>query len=358
MLAAWLHDLNPTLIPITETFGIRWYGIAYALGFVLGGWQLAWLASRGGSLIPRPLVYDALMSLVFGVILGGRLGYVLFYDPTLMTFVEKDFPWWGVLMINRGGMSFHGALLGLIAAAWYVSRRLHREGEPPLRLPFAHVCDLICFVVPPGLMLGRLANFVNGELLGRIVANPGQPAPWWSVKFPQEIAGEHTVPYTPEQAGRIVDLLNRFGAREHSIDFARGRLLAAIQNRGFPERERLLAEVTDLVSARHPSQLYQAIVEGPIIALVLWFLWRRPRRPGVVTGAFLVLYGVTRFVVEQYFRLPDPQLGNPRPGGLSRGQWLCAAMVVGGIAVVGVAARRGAEKLGGWGKRTIASPTM
>lgn len=354
-LAAWLHDLNPFIWRFSESFGIRWYGLAYALGFVLAGLQLAWLAKRNASLIPKPQVYDALMFLLFGVIVGGRVGYVLIYDRALLSQFEPSFPWWGLLMINRGGMSFHGALVGLLGGAWFVSRHLvRRDDGTRLSLPYAHVCDLIAFIVPPGLMLGRLANFINGELLGKIVAPPGAPAPWWAVRFPQELEGPHAPPLTPVQQADFASLLDRFGQREHGPEHALAKLLDAVQNHSFTGHAQLLSDVASITSARHPSQLYQAFVEGPLLMLVLWALWRRPRPAGLITGVFLIVYGITRFIIEQYFRLPDAQFANGRPGGLSRGQWLCAGMVVGGICVIVLALTKRTQKLGGWGKRSEA----
>ncbi len=364
-LAAWLHDIDPFVLRITQDFGIRWYGVAYALGFLVAWAQLRWLARRGASRLSDARVADAMATLIFGVLLGGRLGYCLVYDPALLTLMTDHVPFWGVLMINKGGMAFHGAVVGVIIASWQIARGPRDEsGLRPQRMPWLHVLDLTAFAAPAGLMLGRIANFINGELLGQIVAMPGQDAPWWAVKYPQEIGSDHirdpAAFYTPEQFQKLSDLVARFTPRGGTYDDGVARMMQALQNHssgsggGEGGHAQLVAALSPLVSARHPSQLYQALVEGPVLAVFLWIIWRRPRLPGIVGCWFMMLYGVARAVIEQFFRLPDPQLVHQRILGLSRGQWLSLAMVVGGaafIVVISARARKspGAVKLGGWG---------
>jgi phosphatidylglycerol:prolipoprotein diacylglycerol transferase len=322
---------------------------------MLGWMQLNWLHRRGASLLSGVRVPDAMMAMIFGVVLGGRLGYVLIYQRPMLWEVSSSFPFWGVLMVNKGGMAFHGALVGLLIAAWFIARGARTEdGGRASAFPFAHMLDLMAFVAPAGLMLGRIANFVNGELLGQIVASPGQAAPWWSVKFPQEIGSGHPVAYTPEQVARLDAVLDQFGRTTAGEGVAIERMMQEVQHGSGSAHAALLSDLATLVSARHPSQLYQAIAEGPILGLVLWIAWARPKRPGVIACVFLIAYGVLRVVIEQFFRLPDPGLAVQRIVGLSRGQWLSSAMVVAGglgLVLIRVAARRHVGegvRVGGW----------
>lgn len=357
-LAAWLHDWDPIIVRLWGDFAVRWYGVAYAVGFFLAWAQLNWLAKRGASLVPRERVPDVMLAFIFGAILGGRLGYVLFYDPKLVVTWASQFPYWGVLQINKGGMAFHGALLGLFVAAVLLGRGIKQpDGTRVGKVPLPHLADLVAFVAPAGLMLGRIANFINGELLGKVAAQPGTDGPWWSVRFPQEIVHfPHTqqlpnsIEYTPDQISRLEALLSRFGAVTHGWDGARERLLDAVHHSSGPEHARLLADLAPLLTSRHPSQLYQAFVEGPIVGGLMWVLWFRPRRPGTLAYAFLIVYGVLRFVIEQYFRLPDPDV--EKILGLSMGQALCVGMVAAGT--LGFIATRASKRyrdvrLGGWG---------
>ncbi|HHN78550.1 MAG TPA: prolipoprotein diacylglyceryl transferase, partial [Phycisphaerales bacterium] len=119
-LAAWLHDLNPFVVRFTETFGIRWYAISYILGAVIAGLMMHRMAKKGLIRIPPDRVFDAIILLALGMIVGGRLGYILIYQPSLLWSFEPTFPFWGLLMINRGGMASHGGMIGVIIAAWRV----------------------------------------------------------------------------------------------------------------------------------------------------------------------------------------------------------------------------------------------
>lgn len=215
--------------------------------------------------------------------------------------------------------------------------------------------DTIAAVCPIGLGLGRLANFVNGELLGKIVAMPGQSAPWWAVKFPQEVFDEHAPQLTAQQQLDIAVV-----AAKHALPgdetFAQQyqRMLDALHMGG--ERAlRIKQELGPLLAARHPSQLYQMAAEGLVLGAVLWWIWRKPRNPGVVGCWFLITYGVLR-VVTEFWRLPDGHLVVQRIAGLSRGQWLSVVMVVCGTALLAHFGRkRGVTKLGGWAVKRAAA---
>ncbi len=248
--------MHPQFDPVAFGFGplqVHWYGLTYLVAFGLfiltARLRLRQPALSHQAWTPRD-VEDLLFFGILGVILGGRLGYALFYKPDVYLAQPLE-----ILKVWQGGMSFHGGLLGVIAAmAWFARRR----GRP-----FLQVTDLIAPCVPLGLASGRIGNFINGELWGRVT---DASVPWVMV-FPQS-----------------------------------GSALP-----------------------RHPSQLYQFLLEGLLLFVVLWVYARRPRGLGQVSGIFLIGYGTLRFAAE-YFREPDAFLGLLALN-MSMGQWLCVPMV-------------------------------
>jgi len=350
-IAEYLHTLSPFLVKFSETLGIRWYGLSYVAGFVIAFCILRWMGKRQLTPIPPSRAGDALFAVVLGTILGGRLGYVFVYEPSLLTQWDSSAPWWGVLAINKGGMASHGAIVGLVMAAWWVSRGFKTElGERIASSPFLHVLDVLALLSPCGVFLGRIANFINGELLGAIVAKGGQPAPWWAVRYPQELLGwiapghrdpaSHAPDLTPEQATELWALAD--SARQPGEPIIAG--LRKIVEHAGQHRDAL----TRILTARHPSQIYQAVAEGLVVGVVIWALWAKPRRPGLIAGVWFIAYGILR-VLTEFWRLPDAQFigAAARPMGLSRGQWLSVAMVVVGFALV-AASMRQARRFGGW----------
>ncbi len=349
-LGGWTNTLDPVIVSVLG-LKIRWYGAAYLAGFALGYVLLRWLASRGLTPIRKERIADMVLTLAFGAVIGGRVGYAVFYDPLLLVLFTGDVPFWGLLRIHDGGMSSHGGILGVIVGAWLFSRGVKGEdGQRVERCSMLHVLDLVAFVAPLGLMFGRLANFVNGELLGRIVAKPGERAPWWAVRSPQELLSGHRPELTLEQQlelSRLTEMYRMPGMNDRAAIEA---LIQALQRGSVEVVERL----PPLLAARHPSQLYQAAAEGVVLGLVLLVLWARPRVPGVVGPAFLITYGVLRLWTET-LRLPDDHLKVPRPGGLTVGQWLSIALIVVGAVVMTYAVRKSGEKIGGWlGPRRLA----
>lgn len=342
-LAAWLHDLSPFLWRISGDFGLRWYGLAYVLGFAFAWWWLTRLARRGRLLLAPEAVGDFILAAVVGTLLGGRLGYVIVYQPDLFTEWLPGPPWWGLLAINKGGMASHGGMVGMIIACALFARR-HK-------IPTLHLMDCLAFASPAGVLLGRLANFINGELLGRVVAPPGTTGPWWSVQFPQELLERRTEDQMFELAERLPP-----GPVIGQSDAAWATDVIAELHAG----NEVVAEALRAgLHARHPSQLYQAFAEGVVVALVLLAVWLRPRRPGVVVAWFLMVYGVGR-VMTEFWRLPDAQFGDAgRIYGLSRGQWLSTLMIVAGAALLAwVMARSRAERVGGWAGPVLARPAQ
>ncbi|HZW10883.1 MAG TPA: prolipoprotein diacylglyceryl transferase [Phycisphaerales bacterium] len=347
---AWLHDLSPFALRFTETIGIRWYGLAYAMGFLLGYLALRALARRRVVLIPAHRCGDAMLAVIVGVVVGGRLGYVLFYEPSLLWDFSGAAPWWGVLAVQRGGMASHGGIIGVIIAAWRISRGWKLpDGTIEGRCSPLHAMDVVAALAPIGLFLGRLANFVNGELLGRVVASPGEPAPWWAVRFPQEVVSGHQSFRTDAQERALDGLVRGQMLPEEAWAHAYDRIVDTIQGGG-AEGRRLAAELAPLLSARYPSQLLQAAGEGIVLGAALWLIWARPRKPGVVGSWFMIIYGAQR-VLTEFVRLPDAHLQVQRVLGFSRGQWLSVLMVVIGIVALVAIRRSKAAPVGGWRSR-------
>lgn len=245
------HQISPVAFSIGN-ISMHWYGLMYLIGFALG-WLLArWRASRPNSGWTPTEVDDLLTLVMLGVIIGGRLGYVLFYD--LSAYLRDPLE---ILKIWHGGMSFHGGLLGALAAFWYFARSRHRS--------FLQVSDFVAPLVPQAIMWGRLGNFINGELWGKTTDLP------WGMIF--RGAG----PYP-----------------------------------------------------RHPTQLYQALLEGLLLFIVVWVYSSRPRKPGRVSGLFAIGYGICRILVE-FVRVPDAHLGYLAFGWLTMGQILCVPLIIVGL---------------------------
>ena len=264
---------HPAIDPVALQLGplaVHWYGLTYLAAFGL----FFWLGTRrlrhepfASIATPSPWsrrdIEDILFLGVLGVVAGGRIGYCLFYKPAYYLAHPLE-----IFAVWQGGMSFHGGLLGVLLAMVWFSRSRRR--------PWLQVMDLIAPCVPTGLAAGRVGNFINGELWGR-VADPSLP---WGMVF----RGAGDLP-------------------------------------------------------RHPSQVYQFLMEGLLLFILLWLYARRPRATGQVSGAFLLGYGVFRFIAE-FFREPDAHLGLLSLG-MSMGQWLCIPMILAGAGLWWWATRRG-----------------
>lgn len=257
----WVHDLSPFAIHITGDFGIRWYGLAYLAGIAWGYWMFTRWHRAGRNPLNPAQSQDFALYAGLGMIIGGRLGYCLIYgwhhwleDPLY------------VFKLWEGGMASHGGLIGLVLGSWLYARKRV--------VPLLLLTDLICAVVPMGVLFGRLANFVNGELWGKPSAVP------WAVVFP--LSGD-----------------------------------------GVP---------------RHPSQLYEAFLEGICLLVLILPIHARHRRAGITTGAMLAAYAVARFIGE-FFREPD--LGHPPYWGwMNKGQALSLPVFAAGLVLLAWAARR------------------
>lgn len=323
---SYIHSLDPDAIRITDSFTIKWYGLSYLAGFLVAWWLIRWLATSGRILLSRNDATDFITYCVGGVLLGGRVGYCLFYDPSLIIDFTSEFPFWGVLAIHQGGMASHGGMIGVIVAMILFSRSR--------RLPFLHLLDVTAFIAPPGLFFGRIANFINGELWGvalpdSMQANP----PGWSVKYPQEIQS------APIEV--IMSLNTIVGGSTTTDGTDPTRLVIEEAYRGNAE---LLSQMGPYLVARWPSQLFQAASDGPALFIALMLVWLVPRKPGVIAGCFLLFYGVLRILTE-LFREPDE--GVALFLSLSRGQVLSVGLVVAGLLLVGFSRMRPSEPIGG-----------
>jgi phosphatidylglycerol:prolipoprotein diacylglycerol transferase len=343
---SYLHTLNPFVIRFTSDWGIRWYGLAYAVGFLIGWRMVRWVSRRRWSPIPTQKVGDLMFAVILGVLLGGRLGYALLYEQHLFCGFSTSFPFWDLLAINKGGMASHGGMIGVILAIWLFGARN--------KIPILHMIDVGAMASTPGLFLGRIANFINAELWGKALpasmqANP----PWWSIKYPQEIKESWRALLRPPDdmdPGKHADLVaaaaadfnihtNAADPTQLVIEEAQRRLDALAQHFGpmfgFDERffDRLIEIARDahaqshqqvvqfikpMLTAYYPSQLIQALTDGPLLLAALTLIWLKPRKPGVVGSWFLIVYGVMRMATE-VFRQPDAGVG--LMFGLSRGSF-------------------------------------
>ncbi|MEJ2718955.1 MAG: prolipoprotein diacylglyceryl transferase [Deltaproteobacteria bacterium] len=247
----------PFIDPVLWRIGpleLRWYGLMYLLGFIAGYFVIRSELRRKGGPIPVESADDLLFYLILGLLIGARLGYALIYNFPVYAHAP-----WEILAIWHGGMSFHGGLAGMVIGGWIFARR---RG-----VSFLELADIGALAAPIGLMLGRIGNFINGELYGRVTTLP------WGIVFP--LGG--SLP-------------------------------------------------------RHPSQLYEALFEGPVLFAILWWLRLRVRQPGEVLVSFLIGYGIFRFTIE-FFREPDPQIGFIMKW-FTMGQILCTCMIVAGLGLL------------------------
>jgi phosphatidylglycerol:prolipoprotein diacylglycerol transferase len=319
--AGWLNTFDPFALHLTETFGIRWYGLAYLSGFLATYWFAARLSKRGASPLSLPLVSDFIFYAALGTVIGGRLGYCFLYDQSLLFRFTSEFPFWGVLMIHHGGMASHGGMLGVIVACMLFARS-HKIS--PL-----HLMDLTVTGGCIGIFFGRIANFINGELVGR-PSDPGLP---WAVRFPQDLFLWPSE--SPERLAALGPVVSNLGVSQERW----GNMVAAPPFGGSVYRtldqvvlelqkgnQALAESLAPLLTPRHPSQLYECLLEGLFLGLITIWLWRKNLRPGVISGVFLTLYPIVRIIGEQ-FRMPDAIIGFDALG-LTRGQWLSFVMLV------------------------------
>lgn len=345
ILAAWLHDIDPFAIQISGNFGLRWYGLAYLAAFVCGYLFARRIVAMGRTTLAKTEVMDFVITVAIGVVAGGRLGYVLFYQPSLLWHFTGDLPFWGVLMLNKGGMASHGGMIGVAAAVWLYARR-----NRAAKHSFMHLFDLTAISATTGFFFGRLANFINAELIGR-ACKPDLP---WAVKFPQELfslGDDKLAELSPvmEKVGVDAATWSQYLSDGDRGSVVRGleKVIDAIQGGGTLGRS-IGEVVAPLLTPHHPSQLYAALTEGVIVFVALTLIWLKPRKPGVIAGWFGLLYGVMR-IFNEFFRTPDEHLKDLEfaATGITRGQWLSAGLTLVGIGMIAIASRRNAPVMGG-----------
>jgi phosphatidylglycerol---prolipoprotein diacylglyceryl transferase len=338
MTSAWVHNLSPFIIEFSEGFGIRWYGMAYLTGFILAYFFMDLMAKRGTILLTREQVADFITYVAIGTLAGGRIGYALFYAPELLwTFPQTTVfgfhvPMWGVLMVWKGGMASHGGMLGVVLACFLFARK-HK-------IVFTHLVDLCCFGGGLGVFCGRIANFINGELYGRECP----PDLWMAVKFPSEMftwgASDLDKIRGLEPAAKALNI--PLSMLNTNIDYVKEAIVLATQK----HNAAVIAAIAPILTPRYPSQLIQAFLEGLLVVLILAWLWRKPHKPGFISGVFGFCYAIARIIGEQ-FRLPDHDIGF-QALGLTRGQWLSIAMLVGVAVYTWFAMRKDTPLVGGW----------
>ena len=320
---SYLHDIDPTALQLTDSFGIKWYGLSYLAGFVVAWLVMRWLSSTGRILLSATQVGDFITYAIVGVLVGGRLGYGLFYEPSLFLDFSAEFPFWGILAIQRGGMASHGGMIGCLLAMLIFARR---SG-----IPWLHLLDITAFVAPPGLFFGRLANFVNGELWGVPLSAERQvDPPWWSIKYPEEV---FSLPV--EQVRGLQPLLENPGATD---------LQEQIMLEVGSGNQALIDSLVTLLPARYPSQFFQAASDGPVLLLLLVGVWLVARKPGVVAGWFLIGYGILREVTE-LFR--ERHYGALEVGEVRTAMVLSIGLILAGALLVVWSARRKTDPIGG-----------
>ncbi len=280
----------PQFDPVIFSIGpvsLHWYGLMYLVGFVFAMWLAVRRANRPGSGWTKDEVENLLYAGFLGVFLGGRIGYVLFYN--LPVFLDNPLY---LFKVWDGGMSFHGGLIGVIIVMLWFAYRTKRH--------FFQVADFIAPMIPFGLGAGRLGNFINGELWGRVTTDTP-----WAMLFPGSRAEDLALlPENPQWQA----LFNQFG-----------------------------------MLPRHPSQIYELLLEGVVLFILLNVFIRKPRPLGSVSGLFLMAYGAFRFIVE-FFRQPDAQLGL-FDGAISMGQILSLPMIIAGLIMFIWAYRRRPQQL-------------
>lgn len=302
MLAYYLHSLDPIIFRIYDNVGPRWYGLAYVLAFVASYFLFRWLAERGYADLPPQRVGDFITGCaLFGVIVGGRLGYVFFYKPEMLREPLS------ILRVWEGGMSSHGGMLGLLLFTFYYA---HRH-----KISWLNLGDNLVVTAPMGLFFGRCANFINGELYGRIASVP------WAMQFPKELL---------ERSDKGREAVAACSKIDSSL-ITPEAIVDAVHS-----DPQVATALRSILSPRHPSQLYEAFFEGIVLFTILWFVRTRTRQPnGVLTGLFFICYAVFRIVIEN-FREPDAELIGP----FTRGQFFSFFLIAIGIGFVAAAKMR------------------
>jgi phosphatidylglycerol:prolipoprotein diacylglycerol transferase len=296
MLAYYVVDFNPFIFRLWDNIGPRWYGLAYVLAFGAAFLVCRYLAQRGYADLPLSQVGDFVVgAAIFGTLLGGRLGYVFFYKPQMLQHPLS------ILRVWEGGMASHGGMIGILLFTLYYAYRHN--------FSWTNLGDSLVVAAPIGLLFGRIANFVNGELYGR-VTNVA-----WAMQFPKELLEND------DQANRAVAECSKIDPSLLTPE----AIVDAVRHQ--PQVKEILRTI---LTPRHPSQLYEAFFEGIVLFAILWFARTRLRQPnGFLTGLFFVCYAIFRIIIEN-FREPDADL----IAGFTRGQFFSFFLIAIGLGFI------------------------
>ncbi|MHC4841494.1 MAG: prolipoprotein diacylglyceryl transferase [Planctomycetota bacterium] len=350
MLAALKHlNWDPVIFRINDALALRWYGLMYVMAFVIGFFIFRWLQKTGYFRIKLEDISSYIVYGVMGVFLGGRLGYILFYqfdriflaldsagNPTGEAFGDRML---SIMKVWEGGMSFHGGVFGVTVAILLFAWRK--------KYNFWNLVDASSHVVPLGVALVRIGNFINGELYGRMITDDAgkvitdsEKLPWYAMKFPTDVGD-------PTPTNMLDPIPQQHLQRALRDDFVTNNPAADIPE-GFPQLpvdDTVWSSVEHFFPGRYPSQLVQFALEGMLVLMLIWLIRRWFTRPGQVASMFLVLYAIFRIPAEM-IRQPDSQIDPTKAGeltgtaaflqsiGLTMGQFLSVVIFVWGLAMV------------------------
>lgn len=339
VFATYVHHLDPVIFSLSENIALRWYGMAYLAGFLGGYLLLKRLAERKLWVLPPEKTADFIAAAaLLGVFLGGRLGYVFFYQ------IPRD--GWGsvltdplvILRVWEGGMASHGGILGLVVFTFFYAKKQ--------KVSWTGLGDGLCVVAPIGLLCGRLANFINGELYGRIANGVS-----WAVKFPtalndgkapESLRLNEAISAAAESDAGFAETVQSIPPEvpdAEKMGYLYHQLIEASR-----DSEPIRDAISPFIEARHPSQLYEGFLEGALLFAILWVVRvRYPKAPnGLLTGLFFGLYATFRIFAEQ-FREPDAAW--VIEGMLTKGQFLSLFMYLFAAAFLIFAWKRKGEKV-------------
>ena len=329
----YYHQLDPFLIQFTERFGIRWYSMAYIAGFLFAYFAGVYLIKSNRLQLHLKKLSDIVFFGALGAVFGGRIGFCLFYNPQLLFSFDLSFPYWSLLKVHEGGMSSHGGILGLLIASIFYA---HRH-----KISLYSMADLGAVAGAFGIFLGRITNFINGELYGRVV----EGNTWFAVKFPGELmlwasnpklyqkkllSLDSLFPYLNSSLIQIpssytwsqwISLAGEQGGDSVHANYV-SYLCQLIYQSAYSAPINQLLE--PLLSLRYPSQLYQSFFGGFMPFILISVFWIKRRRSGVISVVFILSYLFFRLFTE-FYRQPDPSIGFQWLY-LTRGQWLSLLM--------------------------------
>lgn len=316
-----LIDMGPVAFNIFGVLQIHWLGFFLLIGILSAASLTGWLAVRQGIGLTRPMVGSLLTWMVIASLLGARLGYCLFYQFDLLIRFKSTFPYWGFFAFGEGGFSWHGAVLGAVFGGIFYSMK---SGLGQL-----YLFDLAAFSAPIIIFFSRIGSFLSGEILGT-AAEPGTPV---ALKIPTEIERWQELP----EKLQAVSNMGVTTAQEAWLKWSSG-------DSAFREA------VIPLLEARHPVQIYGALLEGAFIFLVLFALWKSPRRNGVISAVYLILSAAMGLLVH-HFEWPEPSVA-AKIAGLDKFQWLSLSTFVLGIISYILWTRTTSIAIPGWGRGT------